>query len=438
MRLAGHFFMAVIMTIGSGSLAAHWPGFRGDGSAVSGEKNLPAEWTKDNVLWKTKLPGLGASSPIIWGDKIFLTCYSGYGLKLTQGFKGGFGKDKDDKKAPEQKDLRLMLLCYDRVKGDLLWKKEVEPKLPEAPFKSFLREHGYASCTPVTDGERVYVFFGKTGLFAFDFKGNQIWHKDVGSGTHEWGTAASPVLSDKAIIVNAAIEDKALIAYDKVTGNELWRKKDLAICWTSPVVVNLAGGKQEVVLNAPGTVYGFDPDRGDELWTCKGIGGGGISGSTCSTPAVAGEVVYLMGAGPSTPATAMAIRAGGKGDVTKTHLLWKQKAGAGICSPIAHDGFVYWVDGTANCLAADSGKIIYREPLYEGRGEYASPVLADGKLFALTRFDGLFVLASGEKFTKLAHNTFADDSSIFNSTPAVSNGRLFIRSNEFLYCVGKK
>lgn len=418
---------------------ADWPGFRGDGSAVSNAKNLPAVWDKDNLLWKAKLLGLGASSPIVVGDRVFLTAYTGYGDKLTQGFKsGGFGIKGKPNEAEMQKALRLWVLCYERVKGDLLWKKEIAPKLPEAAFASFLREHGYASSTPVSDGERVYVFFGKTGLFAFDLKGKRLWHAEVGDGIHEWGSASSPALSKNAVIVNASIESKALIAFDKLTGKELWRKKDLAICWVSPVVVHLKNDKQEVVLNAPGKVYGYDPDTGAELWHCQGLGGGGISGATCSTPTVKGETLFIMSAGPSTPATIFALRAGGKGDVTKTHELWKQKVGAGICSPVAVGDFVFFVDSSAHCLDAATGKVVYKERLYDARGEYASPVAADGKLFALTRFDGLFVLTQGGKFEQLAHNTFDADRSIFNSTPAISDGRIYLRSNEFLYCVGKK
>lgn len=418
------------------AVVADWPGFRGDGSAISNAKDLPAAIEMDNILFKVKLPGLGASSPIVIGDRLFLTCYSGYGNKLTEGFKSGGFLDKPKK--DDQSALRLWVLCFDRNKGDVLWKKEIEPKLPEAPFANFLREHGYASSTPVSDGQRLYVFFNKTGLFAFDLEGKQLWHKDVGEGTHEWGSATSPVLSNKTVIINAAIESKTVIGFDKVSGKELWRVKDIPPCWTSPVVVSLEGGKQEVVLSAPGKVLGIDPDTGEELWQCQGLGGGGISGATCSTPTVQGDKLFIMSAGPSTPPTMLAIKAGGRGDVTKTHLLWKQKAGSGICSPVAHGGFVYFVDGSANCLDAESGKVVYKERLYDGRGEYASPVVADGKIFALTRFDGLFTLATGTKFTQLGHKPFEEDRSQFNSTPALAGNRMYLRSNEWLYCVGKK
>jgi outer membrane protein assembly factor BamB len=420
------------------SAHADWPGFRGDGSAVSADLDVPATISTEALRWKVKLPGLGASSPIVVGERIFLTCYSGYGEKLTEGFKSGGFMTKGKVNPEEQAKLRLWLLCLDRAKGEVLWKKEMAPKLPEAPFASFLREHGYASSTPVSDGQSVYVFFGKTGVFAFDLDGKELWRREVGDGVHEWGSASSPALTRNTLVLNASIEAKGLVAFDKRTGKEVWRTKDLPICWTSPVVVNLKDGKQEVVLSAPGKVIGYEPDSGEVLWTCKGLGGGGISGATCSTPAVQGERLFIMSAGPSTPPTMLALRAGGRGDVTATHLLWTQKVGGGICSPVAAGTHVYFVDGFANCLNAEDGKVVYKERIYDARGEYASAVLAGGRLYALSRFDGLFVLKAGEKFERLAQHTFEGDNSIFNATPAIAAGRLFIRSNEYLYCFAKK
>lgn len=447
------------------SLAADWPGFRGNGSAVGDAKDLPVEWSKDNILFKVKLPGPGTSSPIVTGDRVFVTAYSGYGTAISKGMKGGFGgfpgkgggKGKGGGSSdPEQKKLRLLLLCLDRTKGEVLWKKEIEPKLPEINFGGMNALHGYASSTPVTDGKRVYVFFGKTGVLAFDLEGKQLWHKDVGSRTDQWGSATSLALTKKAVIVNAAIESDSLVALDKESGKELWRKKGMGKTWSSPVVVALKDGKQEVVVSVLGKIRAFDPDTGDELWYSEGIGdksgggkgggkggfGGGFGGFgggyTCSTPAVQGDVVYAMGSSPGIQATTVAVRAGGKGDVSKTHVLWRVNSAASICSPVVNDGLVYWVDGTVTCLGADKGNKVYRERLYDGRQEYTSAVLADNKIFALTRFDGLYVLAAGEKFKQLAHHTFEGDKSIFNSTPAISGGRIYVRSNEYLYCVGKK
>jgi outer membrane protein assembly factor BamB len=433
---------SVVLFLGSLS-AADWPGFRGpSGVGVSYDQHLPVQWSADNVLWKVKLPGLGTSSPILSNDKVFLTTYTGYGTSLSKGMGGkrGGGKGGKGKGATEtgdQKDLRLHVLCLDAQDGHKLWQKDVEPKLPEAPFGGFLREHGYASSTPVTDGKRVYVFFGKSGVLAFDLAGKQLWQTDVGSGTDKWGSASSPVLFKDLVIVNAAIESKSLVGLDRKTGTEVWRTPGIGKCWTSPLLVETKDGKHELVLSLPGKVVGYDPETGKELWHCQGIGTGGF-GYTTATPVARDGVVYASGGGGPTPMTTLAVRAGGRGDVNASHVLWRQKVGSGICSPVLSGDFLCWVAGTATCLRADTGKLVYKETLYDGRGEYVSPVAAGDKIFALTRFDGLFVLAGGEKFQQLAHNQFEGDKSVFNASPAVSNERLYIRSNEYLYCVGKK
>src|SRR5260370_5384093 len=181
--------LATSMALGSLACAGDWPGFRGSQGGVADDKDLPVQWTKDNFLFKVKVPGVGASSPIVSGDKVFVTCYSGYGTTITKGFsfgkggkgKGGKGKGGSDTGC-DQKNLKLLLVCLDAAKGDIVWQKEIRPKLPEAPFANFIREHGYASSTTVTDGKNVYVFFGKTGVFAFDMEGKQLWQADVGSG----------------------------------------------------------------------------------------------------------------------------------------------------------------------------------------------------------------------------------------------------------------
>ena len=291
----------LVFALPLGSLAAaDWPGFRGPRGGVADDKDLPSQVTKENVLWKVKLPGAGTSSPVLTGDKILLTANAGYGTSITKGMsgkgggggkgKGGFGKGGPPD--PEQKNLKLLLLCLDRKTGDTLWQKEIEPKLPETNFTDMMREHSYASSTPVTDGKNVYTFFGKSGVHAFDLAGKKLWSADVGSSTHSWGSAASPVLYKDVLIVNAAIESKSLVGLNKNTGKEIWRQKGLGNTWGSPLLVETKDGKHEVVLNVPGKIAGYDPETGKELWTCQGVvaggGGGGFGGSyTASTPVAA-------------------------------------------------------------------------------------------------------------------------------------------------------
>lgn len=461
----------VLLVAASGMLgvvhAADWPAFRGSHGGFAADKDLPVQWTQDNVLWKVKLPGLGASSPIVVGDKLFVTCYSGYGTTISKGFgkggfgKGGFGKGppgkgapgkgetgkgafgKDQPEAGDQSKLRLHVLCVERQTGKTVWQKDLQPSLPESAWSNFNREHGYASSTPASDGESIFAFFGKSGVFAFDLAGQQLWQAHVGAKTDVWGSAASPVLYKNLVIVNAAIESGAMIALDKKTGKEVWRIKGISKNWTSPIIVPVAQAKadsavpHELVISLPGSVVGYNPADGQELWRCQGIGSAG-AGYTISTPVTRDGIVYVIGGGgPSGQATALAIRAGGRGDVTQSHQLWRQKGGSSVCSPVLVGDHLCWVAGSATCLNAADGKMAYQEDVYSGRSEYVSAVAAGDRIFALTRFNGLYVLAAGGKFEQLAHNEFKGDASVFNASPAISDGRLYIRSNEYLYCIGK-
>jgi outer membrane protein assembly factor BamB len=452
----------VVFSAALGSLlASDWPGFRGAHGGASDDKDLPAQVSKDNILWKIKLPGAGTSSPIVTGDRILLTCNAGYGTAITKGFsgfggfpgkgggkgsKGGFGKGEPD---PEQKKLKLLVVCLDRKKGEVLWKKEVEPKLPETNFSGMMREHSYASATPVTDGKNVYAFFGKSGVHALDLDGKSLWSADVGSSLHMWGTAASPVLYKDLVIVNAAIESKSLVALDKNTGKEKWRQRGLGTTWASPILVETKDGKHEIVINVPGKVAGYDPESGKELWTCTGVvggggGGGGFGGGfgggpyTASTPVARDGIVYVIGGGGPTPAAALAVKTGGKGDVSKTHVVWRVKPGATNCSPVLTGDYLCFVDGTATCLNIADGKVAYKERLYDAKNEYVSAVATGDRVYALTRYDGLFVIKGGGDFERLSRLSFPGDTSIFNASPAISDGRLYLRSNEYLYCIGKK
>jgi outer membrane protein assembly factor BamB len=398
--------------------AADWPSFRGPGSSgISEEKDLPTTWSdKENLVWKIDLPGPGASSPVVWGDKVFVTCYTGYGL--------------DQQNPGDQADLRRHLLCVDRKEGKVLWDKEVKAKLPEAQYAGFLLHHGYASSTPATDGERVYVFHGKTGVFAYDFEGKQLWQADVGSGTHDWCTGTSPLLYKDFVIVNAGVESGSLVALDKKTGHEEWKTGGMASCWGSPALVDVPGGKPELVMSCPNTMRGFDPNTGKELWKCDGI----PEFYLCPTVVSSDGFVYAIGARAH---NALAVKAGGRGDVTKTHRLWTKGFGTNVTSPAISGEHLYWVDdgGTAYCLKAKNGDKVYQERL--GGGVYASVTIADGKIYVVSQNDGTFVLAAGPKFEQLAHNKLSDNST-FNGSPAVSRGQLFLRSDRRLYCIGKK
>ncbi len=396
------------------SRAADWPQFRGPGSqGVSDAKNLPASWSDDeNVLWKTALPGAGASSPITLGDKIYLTCYSGYGRSQSGG---------------DLEDLKLHVVCLKQAGGDLVWDRKIKPSQGESKR---VKDHGYAAATPATDGEHLFVFFGKSGVFKFDLDGKEIWRTSVGSKTHGWGCGTSPVLYKGLVIVNASVESRSMVALDKKTGDEVWRAGGMRSSWNTPHLVDVKGGKQELVVSVKGRILGFDPASGEELWSCQGI-----PDYVCPSVVSHDGIIYALGGRSS---HAIAVRAGGRGDVTDSHRLWDKGVGANVSSPVVHDGHLYWVSDRkkiAYCLRLKDGSLVY-EKRVSGQ-PYASTMLADGKLYVVTRYSGTLVLAAKPGFEQLAHNEL-DDGSTFNASAIVAGGNLLLRSDKYLYCIGKK
>ncbi len=415
---------------GADRTRADWTRFRGpNGSGVSADSEVPLRFSdSENLKWKTPLPGPGSSSPIVSGRHVFVTCYSGYGV------------GRDDPGRAE--DLRRHLLCIDRGDGKIVWSKAVDAVLPEDPPRGIgIPEHGYASNTPVTDAARIYVFFGKSGVLAFDLKGNQLWQTSVGteSSNRRWGSAASPILYKDLLIVNASEESKSIRALDKRTGKEVWKAQaaSLELTYATPVLVPLDDGRRELVIGVPFEVWGLDPDTGKLNWYAETD----LDGNIAPSPITQGGVVYVWGGFRNTGG--FAIRAGGKDDVTKTHVLWSSRDASYVPSPVIRGENLYWVSdqGIAFCMEAKTGKTIYRQRLprtaggFGGKPFYASVVLAGERLYAVGRTSGTFVLAAKPTFEQLAHNRFESDPSDFNASPALSDGQMFLRSNRFLYCI---
>lgn len=398
------------------SPAGEWRQFRGpQGQGISPGKGLPVTWgATQNLLWKTALPGPGASGPVVLGHRIYLTSYSGYAVP---GVAGG-----------DLSALVRHVLCLNRADGQVLWKVDVPARQPEEPR---IRDHGYAASTPLADADRVYVFLGKSGVFAFNHEGRQLWRADVGEKTHGWGSATSPVLYQNLVIINASVESDSLIALDKQTGKEVWRAGGMRESWNTPILVPVQGGKQELVVAVFGKVLGFDPATGAPLWSCAT----GIGWYMVPSLVNHGDVVYCIG---GRTAGALAVRAGGRGDVTASHRLWTINKGSNVSSPLFYQGHLYFLHenlGVAYCVEAASGKVVFEERL-QGAGQfYASPVLADGKIYAVDRGGRVFVLAARPQFEQLARNDLRDGGS-FDASPAVDGSRLLIRSDKFLYCLG--
>jgi outer membrane protein assembly factor BamB len=271
------------------------------------------------------------------------------------------------------------------------------------------------------------VFVGKTGVIGLDFAGTQLWQTSVGTYLNGWGSGSSPLLFDDLVIVNASVESGELVALNKNTGERVWRAEGIESSWSSPHLVHLPDGQVELVLSVEGRLLGFDPATGEALWSCDGI-----RSYVCPTAVSRDGIVYVTGGRQS---QVMAVRAGGRGDVTETHRLWEASAGANVCSPVIDGDYLYWVSDrnqAAYCVNRHTGEILYNERM---RGQpYASAVLADDKLYVVTRNEGTLVLAAKPEFELLAHNRF-EDRSTFNASPAIAGDSILIRSDRYLYCI---
>jgi outer membrane protein assembly factor BamB len=422
MRHYRRFVYVLLCALGAcESLSADWTQFRGPGGlGTSAEKGLPVEWSaQKNIVWKTRLPGPGTSSPVTTGNRVFLTCYSGYAL--------------DAKSPGNMNDLRRHVVCVDRTTGKILWTKEFQPLLPEHKYHGEGSYHGYSASTPTTDGERLYVFFGKSGVYCFDLDGNEHWHVSVGKGIDRWGSGASPVLYMDKLLVNASVESRSLVALDKLSGKELWRSPGINSAWNTPVLVTAPGGETEVVISVQDRLLGLNLETGKELWRAEGV-----HRYVCPSVVAHDGVVYAIGGGSAS----LAVKAGGRGDVTRTHVLWRKNKGSNVSSPLYHDGHLYWAndnDGVVFCQEAATGQFVYQERLKPSAGLiYASPVLADGKLYYVSQRSGTYVVPASPQFKLLAHNVFEDDNSRTNASPAVSNGQLLLRTDQYLYCIGSR
>jgi outer membrane protein assembly factor BamB len=414
---ASALFLAACLASG-----ADWTQFRGPGGqGISEEKGLPTEWSATkNIVWKVKLPGAGASCPVTLGKRVFITCYSGYGM--------------DTKDVGKPEDLRRHLLCIDRDTSKTIWAKEFMPDLPEHKYAGEGAYHGYAASTPLTDGERLYVFFGKSGVFCFDLDGTQLWRTVVGKNTNGWGSGTSPILYKDLVIVNASVESGELVALDKMNGKEKWRAKGISAAWNTPILVTTPEKTQELVVSVSNQVLGFDPASGKELWKTEGV-----HRYVCPSVVAHDGVVYAIGGGH----TSLAVKAGGKGDVSKTpNALWYVKKGSNVGSPIYHEGHLYWAgdgDGHVHCQDAATGKFVYSKRLDPPSGQiWASPVLADGKLYYVSKENGTYVVAAKPEFELISHNVIKGDKSRSNASIAVSGGQLFLRNDQYLYCIGNR
>jgi outer membrane protein assembly factor BamB len=402
----------------AGEPANEWTQFRGPGGlGTSHSSRPPLTWSADqNILWKTEMPGAGASSPVVIGNRVFLTAYSGSGLE-----QGGL------------QQLKRHLICVNRADGEILWTKTLDPKLPEQ--EKIRENHGYASSTPAVDAERIYLFFGKAGAFAFDHDGRQLWNTDVGSGLSEWGSAASPVLYNDLVLINASVESESLIALNKETGKEIWRVRGIKEAWNTPLLMEGPGGISELVIPMMRKILALEPGTGQSLWHCDS----GITWYICPSAVAHDGMVYSIGG--RSGLAGLAVRAGGQGDVSASRVLWRITKGSNVSSPLYHEGHLYFAHdnlGIVFCVNAQTGSVVYEERLTPSLGQiYASPVLAGGRIYYLGRNGRTAVVAAKPDFEQLAWNDLSERGT-FNASPAISGDRLLIRSDRFLYCIAER
>jgi outer membrane protein assembly factor BamB len=399
---------------------ADWMQFRGPGGlGSSDEKGLPVTWSsKENIIWRTEMPGPGTSCPIVVGKRVYITAYSGYGLVPNEG---------------EMDKLMRHLLCIDRDKGTILWTKDFKPVLPESKYqKGNDSEHGYSSSTIASDGQSLYVFFGKSGVYRLDMDGKEIWNASVGTGTSGWGSSNSPVLYKDMVIINAGIESQSLVALNKSDGKEVWRTKGIRSSWNTPVLVDAPNGT-EVVASDNTNVLAFDPANGKELWRVSGF-----NNYVCASVVANKDIVYVVRTGGKA-GSALAVKSGGQGDVTYSHVIWRSPKSSLVPSPVYYEGRLYWPGGTAQCLDAATGKEVYAGRLTGGGTSfYASPLAADGKIYYVTRTAGTYVIQAGSEFKQLAYNKFDDDTNRSNASPIAHDGCILMRTDKYLYCIGTK
>jgi outer membrane protein assembly factor BamB len=428
-KLAFGCLLGSAMLLQAGTLPANdWPRFRGpNGSGISLEAAPPDSWSdKQNLKWKTALPGPGSSSPIVLGDRIFVTCYTGYGAGGESG-------------TPEQ--LQRHLICLDRGNGKIRWSQTIAGERRDDPYQGYLTQHGYASSTPVADADRVYAFFGKSGVVAFDLDGKQLWKTDVGheSGNRRWGSAASLALSGEVVIVNASEESQSIRALDRKTGAQVWKAEGagLELAYGTPTVIPRNNTDADIVISCPGEVWGLNAQTGKLRWFAEHRLTGNVS------PSIIHDEQRLYGFGGFQSSGSFALKLNGEGDITRTGTVWSSRNSSYVATPLLFDGHLYWISdmGQAFCTRADTGDLVYRERVpgldASSRPVYASPVTAGGKIFVATRRSGVIVLPARPEFRILAQNQFANDDSDFNATPALGAGELILRSNQFLYCVAQ-
>lgn len=426
--------------------AGEWPSFRGAfAGGVAENQKIPLQWnaaTGEGVLYKVAIPGLAHSSPIVFGDRIFLTTAVSSEEDAT--FKPGLygsGDASTDRSVHE-----WQVICLGSGSGKILWQKTATKGVPKD--KRHIKAT-YANSTPATDGEHVVAFFGSQGIFCFSTEGKMLWQRDLGRldvgaydlPSYEWGSASSPIIHDGKVFVQCDTQgDSFLVALDVKTGETVWNTpRDELPSWGTPTVFPGGEGQRaELITNASNFIRGYDPATGEELWRL-----GGSSKITAPTP-IFSDDLFIVASGRAPERPIFAIRAGAKGDITLANnqtsnasVAWSlTRRGSYMPTPLIYDGRLYVLgnDGPFACYDLETGTEIYRLRLpHRGDGFSASPVAADGRIYLASESGNVFVIGAGDEFELLATNEIGEP---MMATPAIAGGRLIIRGEKHLFIIG--
>jgi outer membrane protein assembly factor BamB len=409
------FFVAVfIVSTGLSAAASDWTRFRGpNGTGIAADKDIPVQWTDKNIHWKAELPGLGHSSPIVWKDHIYLQTAS---------------KDAKDR----------MLLCLSTKDGALLWKQGVPGKAVAGKgMKVKIHEKSsYASSSAGVDAERVYVVFWDNVdliLNAYTHDGQPLWSKNLGAYASQHGAGASPIpIGDKVYFVDDTDDKSVLLCLDAKTGNKVWSqdRQHVRACYSAPIIRELPGGARELVVLTTMGVTAYDLDNGSQHWDWHWDFGGKMALRTTATPVLSDNIVIACSGDGNGPRHMVAVKLG----TTPTKLWENLKDFPYVPTPLAWGKHVYFVNdkGSAGCYEIATGKRLWLERL---AGEFSSsPVLIDGKIYAVNEDGEVFVIAATPTYQLLATNVLGEP---VRATPAVADNRLYIRGKSHLFCIGK-
>ncbi len=443
--LMGLFFFFV-----SGAEAQNWPSFRGPNrSGIADDQNLPLHWkTQDstNILWKIPIPGLSHSSPIVWGNHIFLT--TAVASEGTPELRTGAPSVAGYASTDDMVRHTWSIYGLDKNKGEILWQKDVHEGVPR------VRRHAkssHVSATPATDGRHVVALMGSEGLFCFDTNGSLLWSTDLGildvgqwrgeGPEAQWGPASSPVIYKNLVIVQSDRQkDSFLAAYYIDSGKLAWKTlRNEKPAWSTPALYY--GKRPELITNSGNYMRGYDPVTGEEFWRLSN----NDSEVIVPSPVVVGDSVIITGSYPSGAKPVYAIRLGGRGDISladgqteNSYVLWKSDRGSPYTpTPIVYRSIVYICldNGILNAYDLETGNRLYRKRIAVGANFSASSVASDGKIYFLSEDGDVYVVKAGPEYELLAQNDMGE---ILMATPAISDGLLILRGRSHLFAIGKQ